>query len=63
MRVCQFRHSRTTTYNGLPLGSWRPFLLVRLVGFEPTTFGFEVHCSIQLSHRRFTAKNGANDEA
>ncbi len=35
--------------------------MVRLAGFEPATFGFEVHCSIQLSYKR-TIVFGANDE-
>ncbi len=26
--------------------------MVRLVGLEPTTYGLEVRCSIQLSYRR-----------
>jgi hypothetical protein len=26
--------------------------MVRLVGFEPTAYGLEVRCSIQLSYRR-----------
>ncbi len=30
------------------------FFLVRLEGFEPTTYGLEVRCSIQLSYWRIT---------
>ncbi len=30
--------------------------MVRLVGLEPTTYGLEVRCSIQLSYRRTKIK-------
>ena len=32
--------------------------MVRLVGFEPTTYGLEVRCSIQLSYRRMHSIQG-----
>ena len=31
--------------------------MARLAGFEPATYGLEVRCSIQLSHRRVGWRN------
>lgn len=33
--------------------------LVRPAGFEPATFGLEVHCSVQLSYERISKKTVA----
>lgn len=41
---------------GLKHGNIEAKYLARPVGVEPTTYGLEVRCSIQLSYRRLTKK-------